>query len=161
MVVLRTSRYLSLALRQAAERWPHSEFAVVAPARIDSECGQARRFEFSASHFSLWTWWRSTASTQVRAWRPDELVLQLPEPGTLGTVSLGLVALSIAPHGFWFVVPNGDLQFMSRRRWLADLAVRSAWMAGVVTAIPLVAAGSVLAWPAYRLSRARALRSDS
>lgn len=161
VLVLRSSRYLQLALRQSAARWPGADIAVVAPKRSGDAAFQPRLYDFSASHFSPWTWWCSTARSRVRAWRPDEVVLQLPEPGTLGTVSLGLVALWLAPHGFWFVLPNGDLQFMSPSRWLADLALRAAWAAVVVVAIPLVAMGSMLAWPAYRLSRALVSRGGA
>ena len=160
VVVLRSSRYLPLALRRLAVQWPHADIAVVAPRRFRDEWDRAARlYEFSARRFSPWTWWRSTARGHVRAWRPDEVVLQLPEPTTQGAVGLGLVALWIAPRGFWLVSPTGDLHFMSAWRWLGDLASRAARVGFVATAIILVAVGSIVAWPAYRLARARAARS--
>lgn len=162
VVVLRSSRYLPLALRVSAGRWPHADIAVVAQTGAGDECVRAAHvFEFTASRFSLWTWWRSTTRRRVHGWRPDEVVVQLPVPGTHRSASLGLVALWIAPHGFWFVLPTGELQFMSPWRWLADLCSRAAWMALVPAAVVSVAVGSILAWPAYQRSCARVSRGGA
>lgn len=129
--------------------------------RTREDGNQSRIFDFSANRFSPWTWWRSAARREVRAWRPDDVVLQLPEPGTIGSVSLGLVALWMAPRGFWFVLPTGEMQFMPPSRWLEDLSMRAAWRSFAWTAIVLIAAAAFVTWPIYQLSRARASRSGA
>ena len=153
--MLRSSRYLDLALRQSQAKWPGADVAVVAPKGVLDSTLRRRVFDFSAGRFSPWTWWRSSTRTQVRAWKPDEVVVQLPSASTKGSANLGLAALLIAPHGFWFVLPDGELQFMPASRWLGELAFRGAKPALGMAAIAAVALGTIIAWPAYMVSRAR------
>ena len=48
-----------------------------------------------------------------------------------------------------------ELQFMPASRWLGELAFRGAKPALGMAAIAAVALGTIIAWPAYMVSRAR------
>jgi hypothetical protein len=145
VLVLRSSRYLDLALRQTADRWPQAGLAIVAPPNTYAGPTKWPVFAFAGRAFSPWNWWRSAARRQVRAWRPNEVVIQLPGASTYGSVNLGLTALLISPRGFWFVRPDGQLQFMPASRWLGELAFRAGRPAIIGAAMVLVAAGTLIA----------------
>lgn len=158
VLILRTSRFLSVAASHAHACWPGAELRLLCQEGAEADavsagiapgscvpCPAGTRIRPRALVTSAW-------ARHLLAWRPDIVVLQWWRRDGRGHEAATLFALLLQPRGCVAVLEDGGAIRMGWSDYLTRLA-RSVppacrrCVAGVVV-VMLVAAASVLLWPA-------------
>lgn len=155
VAVFRTSRYLALAVEAARERWTGCEVAIVhQPAALHEASALGWPIAFAAaSRFRILAWLGSAARRTLSAWRPDVVIVQMPDAGAQGALELGCVALLAGGGEFWIVTPDGCLHRWRTAEWVGRL-LWPVWRRGrnavLVAVVAVVTAIATPAWLAGR-----------
>ncbi|MEW6320997.1 MAG: hypothetical protein AB1635_07900 [Acidobacteriota bacterium] len=155
VAVFRSSRHLALAVVTAQSVWPGCAIAVVhQPGRALEARILGVPIEYGATaRFRVLGWVMSSARRTLRAWAPDEIVVQFQDESGAGCRELGLVALLAGRGRFHAVLPDGSLHTVDAWGWLRA-AARAAALAGRnCVLLAAIAAASILAAPVWMLSR--------
>ncbi len=159
VLVLRSSRHLEVALRATAARWPSAQLMVVCQPGHETEVVTLDRGPrlavFPYSRITPWTWMWSKAAWGALAWRPDEVVVQLPAATIRRSWLLGVVAIMAGRGAFWCVLPDGRMIQQPAAAWLGEMLTIAPQLLLNCTLISLVAVIAVCAWPSYVWARLR------
>jgi hypothetical protein len=142
VLVLRTSRFVDVAVHAARVRWPGVDL------RVEGRNGPITPAGIVTSR---WGW-------RLLAWRPCAVVLQWWNPDGYGHEAATWAALLIAPRRVYAVLADGTwIRVTAARR--AMHACRPAWrgLRGALL-VTMIAMASAAAWPAAVWFRRRKRR---
>jgi hypothetical protein len=139
----------------ARDRWAGCEIAIVhQPAAVDEASALGLPIAFdAASRFRVDAWLVSATRPALSAWRPDVVIVQMPDGDATGSQELGCIALLAGGGEFWIVTPDGSLHQWRTTEWIGRLlrpGLRRVRNAVLVTAAAVLAALTTPGWLAGR-----------
>ncbi len=154
VLVLRTSRFVGLAVAMAQARWPGADIRVLHQAGTEAELRAAgvepdprltmpRGRRITAASVLASPWGRF-----ARSWHPDHVVVQWWNRDGRGHEAVDLAALLLQPRGFHVVFDDGVVWDEPRSARLGR-PFRQAWyvVRGVLIVVA-IAAATACVWPA-------------